>query len=503
MFNRLNSLQLSRTDWKIKIRVTRAWDSFSSSHEFIGMNLIIIDEEDFHIHGFVIPEALEALDHPFYEGGMYIIENFMTRAAIGTLRPVTSDVCIILNESSIVTNIPLEIVRFPRYKFEITEIGDIYSVARNLDPGQPPVYALDIVGIILDKGETVVEATTPGMRQSIRFNLYDGRNMIRVVLNDEKVTLLGHIFDGDYPVDPIVILTSMRPHFRNGVLQVSSTEATKVYANIRYHVVWQIRQRIMFNSLRSLELSKTDWKIKIRVTRTWNSFSTNRELIGMNMILIDIEDYHIHAFVVAEACASLGSYFFEGNMYIIENFATRRSIGYLRPVTSAMCIILNQSTSVTPVPLELGLIARHKFEITELGDVYSIIRNLAPDQFSLKYIKAATDRFDIPVDVLGVMLDIGDVKVEDSAATPTTCVRFNLYDGRNMTRVVCSGEIVQSLLPILEGDFQTNPIVILSSMKPHFHKGVLQLSSISASKAYINISYDAVSQMRRRLIDQC
>lgn len=73
---------------------------------------------------------------------MYIIENFMTRAAIGTLRPVTSDVCIILNESSIVTNIPLEIVRFPRYKFEITEIGDIYSVARNLDPGQPPVYAL-------------------------------------------------------------------------------------------------------------------------------------------------------------------------------------------------------------------------------------------------------------------------------------------------------------------------------------------------------------------------
>ena len=82
-------------------------------------------------------------------------------------------------------------------------------------------------------------------------------------------------------------------------------------------------------------------------------------------------------------------------MYIIENFATRRSIGYLRPVTSAMCIILNQSTSVTPVPLELGLIARHKFEITELGDVYSIIRNLAPDQFRLfsiplKYIADKT-----------------------------------------------------------------------------------------------------------------
>ncbi|KAL1824227.1 hypothetical protein ACET3Z_011005 [Daucus carota] len=186
----------------------------------------------------------------------------------------------------------------------------------------------------------------------------------------------------------------------------------------------------MFNRLNSLQLSRTDWKIKIRVTRAWDSFSSSHEFIGMNLIIIDEEDYHIHAFVVAEACASLGSYFFEGNMYIIENFATRRSIGYLRPVTSAMCIILNQSTSVTPVPLELGLIARHKFEITELGDVYSIIRNLAPDH--------------------------------------------------NMTRVVCSGEIVQSLLPILEGDFQTNPIVILSSMKPHFHKGMEAHDHISA-----------------------
>ena len=70
-------------------------------------------------------------------------------------------------------------------------------------------------------------------------------------------------------------------------------------------------------------------------------------------------------------------------MYIIENFVTRRAIGYLRPVTSDMCIILNEKSSVTPVPLELGLISRHKFEITELGDVYSIIRNLAPDQLPL------------------------------------------------------------------------------------------------------------------------
>uniref|UniRef100_A0A161XT78 Replication protein A 70 kDa DNA-binding subunit B/D first OB fold domain-containing protein n=1 Tax=Daucus carota subsp. sativus TaxID=79200 RepID=A0A161XT78_DAUCS len=198
---------------------------------------------DFHVHAFVIPEALDDLNIPIYEGSMYIVENFVTRRAMGTLRPVTSDMCIILNETSIVTNIPLEIGRFPRYKFEITQLGDIYSIARNLAPDEEPLYALDIVGIIIDVGDTAIEATTSGMRQSVRFNLYDGRNTIRVVLLDEKVSLLGHILDGDYQLEPIVILTSMRPHFRNGVLQVSSTEATKVYVNIYYHAVWQIRRR--------------------------------------------------------------------------------------------------------------------------------------------------------------------------------------------------------------------------------------------------------------------
>lgn len=45
MFTRLRSLQLSSSDWKIKIRVTRTWDSFDDNHDFIGMNMILIDVE--------------------------------------------------------------------------------------------------------------------------------------------------------------------------------------------------------------------------------------------------------------------------------------------------------------------------------------------------------------------------------------------------------------------------------------------------------------------------
>lgn len=73
---------------------------------------------------------------------MYIIENFVTRRAIGDLRPVTSDVCIIINGSSTITAVPLELGKFLRHKFELTKLGDVYSIARNLGPYELPLYAI-------------------------------------------------------------------------------------------------------------------------------------------------------------------------------------------------------------------------------------------------------------------------------------------------------------------------------------------------------------------------
>ena len=99
-------------------------------------------------------------------------------------------------------------------------------------------------------------------------------------------------------------------------------------------------------------------------------------------VYLCLQDFHVHAFIISEAWDSLDISVFEGTTYIIENFITRRARGYLRPVTSNIDIILNESSRVTPVPLELGRIPRHKFEITELGDIYSIVSNLAPGEDS-------------------------------------------------------------------------------------------------------------------------
>ena len=49
MFDQVSSLDTSRTNWKIKVRVTRMWPSVSSKSEtnnsLKGYNLILLDDD--------------------------------------------------------------------------------------------------------------------------------------------------------------------------------------------------------------------------------------------------------------------------------------------------------------------------------------------------------------------------------------------------------------------------------------------------------------------------
>lgn len=47
--------------------------------------------------------------------------------------------------------------------------------------------------------------------------------MVRVMFWDEKIELLKPLFDRDFPTNPIVILSSMQPHFYKGAFTVYLT----------------------------------------------------------------------------------------------------------------------------------------------------------------------------------------------------------------------------------------------------------------------------------------
>lgn len=47
----------------------------------------------------------------------------------------------------------------------------------------------------------------------------------------------------------------------------------------------------MFDTLESIDNTRTDWKIRVRITRMWPSNGNNGNLLGFNLILLDVEVY--------------------------------------------------------------------------------------------------------------------------------------------------------------------------------------------------------------------
>lgn len=122
----------------------------------------------------------------------------------------------------------------------------------------------------------------------------------------------------------------------------------------------------MFHKLEQLNKLRSDLKIQVRVTRMWPSVGNNGKLTGFNMILLDQEDYHVHAFVHSEIWNDLQNHVFEGNIYDFKNFVTQNATGTFRPVNTNMSIVLTNLTIVTPVLLEVGTIPGYKFDILML-----------------------------------------------------------------------------------------------------------------------------------------
>lgn len=48
----------------------------------------------------------------------------------------------------------------------------------------------------------------------------------------------------------------------------------------------------MYDHLETIDTTRTDWRIRVRVTRMWPSMSSNGNIfLGMNMILLDAQVY--------------------------------------------------------------------------------------------------------------------------------------------------------------------------------------------------------------------
>ncbi|XP_074355890.1 uncharacterized protein LOC141695551 [Apium graveolens] len=137
------------------------WSSTSGSKEgkyaLKGYNLLLLDDDDFHMHAFVYTDNWRSVGKDIVEGDVYVISNFYTREAKGTMKPTTSKYLINFSNSKSVQKLIGDDFMIPRRKFEFVDFGELFIVVSGYENAESPEFATTffyiyayIIGVVED-----------------------------------------------------------------------------------------------------------------------------------------------------------------------------------------------------------------------------------------------------------------------------------------------------------------------------------------------------------------
>ncbi|KAK1366676.1 hypothetical protein POM88_042237 [Heracleum sosnowskyi] len=104
--------------------------------------------------------------------------------------------------------------------------------------------SFDVVGQVHNLEPLKIIQTFYGEKLMRKFTIHDGRNYVSVTFWDEDVEILDALVHGNFATPPIVILATMRARVFRGLIQLSSLAHSRVFINIDYEAVNQLRQRL-------------------------------------------------------------------------------------------------------------------------------------------------------------------------------------------------------------------------------------------------------------------
>ncbi|KAL1826798.1 hypothetical protein ACET3Z_005210 [Daucus carota] len=219
MFDHIQSLDKSRNNWKIKERLTRFWATFSPKTSAIkGFNLILLDDDNSHIHAYVYPDNWRAIDKEVVEGNVYVTENFQVRETIGKLKPVSTRLCIRLLSSTVIEPVEDDVM-IPKHKFEFMDMGDLLFECQRLTENQNPEFAYDVIGVV--------------------------EHFKKVTLWGDLASSVSERFKPDLEKPVIGILTSAKLSTFREEHQIGALPSTKIFFNPAIDSVAEFRERLI------------------------------------------------------------------------------------------------------------------------------------------------------------------------------------------------------------------------------------------------------------------
>ncbi|XP_074370648.1 uncharacterized protein LOC141711853 [Apium graveolens] len=181
-FDRLSNLDKTSTNWKIKVRVTRMWANMTlETNSLKGYNLILLDDDDNHVHAFAYHNIWNGFSTKIMEGGVYVFDQFVVKDPVGNLKHVQSTLCIRFTGSTIVRTADDDGM-IPSQKFEFLDLGDLFAEANKYLPQQQPEFAIDIIGVVEEYEGLNKLHTRYGDRDIVKFRICDSSNAHKVTV---------------------------------------------------------------------------------------------------------------------------------------------------------------------------------------------------------------------------------------------------------------------------------------------------------------------------------
>ncbi|KAJ9540554.1 hypothetical protein OSB04_027060 [Centaurea solstitialis] len=231
-----------------------------------------------------------------------------------------------------------------------------------------------------------------------------------------------------------------------------------------------------FVNLRDLREDNESWAIKVRVCRLWESLNSkkNGDLISLDMVFIDEMGTLMATTIRKNLVSKFKHLLKEGLVYSVKNFKVVRNSGDYRVVNSEFKIIFTLLTTVKRVEENEPSIPLHGFEYGKE-----------------KTVNTRVNDDTILTDIIGCITEIGDMETVGGGYTKGTWKLLRIT--RSLAKLHCGENLVKNLWTNIQ----------LRMRSPNNYYRVINFSTSSASKIYLNLQDNYVSSLESVFAHVC
>ncbi|KAG5382879.1 hypothetical protein IGI04_034349, partial [Brassica rapa subsp. trilocularis] len=222
---------------ELRFRLIHFWEARNAiTKTFIGLEMLLIDEEGTVIQGFIPPSRIETYLRHMIPGSTYRLNNYFGSKTKKVYQVADPDVTIAFSWNSVLSVLTDSSIRFPedRFRFHGYEEfeavyglkGDLFDYIDHIRLVNEQTLTEDLV---LDEDEIA------SMRRIlIHVQTYDGPVM-KLYLWDKAATDLCEKFKSLRKPPSVILVTTVNPKIFEGALSLSCLSSSRVFFDMDVH----------------------------------------------------------------------------------------------------------------------------------------------------------------------------------------------------------------------------------------------------------------------------